>query len=456
MNIQIAETASYPVVIRFITAKDAEDIVDFEGKSGTVTIRYNEKNCVLYIGIGDNDFSTEEVRNSIASAIRQICGLKNSKVSIELIKADDTAAAVEGVILGNYSFDKYRSEKPVHISDLELVNADESQLETAKTVAESVCFSRDLVNENAEIITPQYLADEAQKITDSCENISIEILTEKELVDQGLGLLYGVGKGSSTPPRLIIMNYNGAPESNERTAIIGKGVTFDTGGLNLKPSGSMETMRSDMSGAAAIFGVIKSLSELKPKINVVAVITSAQNAISNEAYYPGDILTGYDGTTVEVLNTDAEGRLCLADAISFTKKNYEPSSIINIATLTGAVVIALGDTIAGLFSNNPSLKDKVLKSAESSGEKLWELPIYKEHHEAIKSSIADLQNISKKARNASSITAAAFLQHFAGETPWCHLDVAGTSWNGGEAKGINNKYATGFGVRLILDHLLNN
>lgn len=454
MIISTSSSASFATKICFVTSEQAETILDFDGKNGTSTLRYNESGRLLYIGMGDEIISSDECRNSVASAIRQLVGQKITEISIEIPNESMTSAVVEGAVLGDYWYDQYLSEKSPHVDALELVGADESVVVLAKTTAESVCFARDLVNENAEIITPARLAEEAQKIADNCDLMSIEILTETEIREKGLGLLWAVGQGSATPPRLILIRYSGNPDSKDLTAIVGKGVTFDSGGLNMKPSGFIETMRSDMAGAAAVLATMKTLAILRPRINAIGVLTSAQNAVSNTAYFPGDVITGYDGTTVEVLNTDAEGRLILADAISYVKKQYEPTQIINMATLTGAVVMALGDTIAGLFSNNDELKSELFAVGESVGERLWELPIRKEHHEQLKSSIADLQNIGKKDRNASSITAAAFLNKFAGDTPWCHVDIAGVAWNKGEPSGINRKYATGYGVRLFTEYLL--
>ncbi len=454
MNISIATEASKATHIRFITKSDSESIRDFEGKTASTATRYENDTKVVYISTGDSEITAKECRDSIANIIRKLGQEKDSEVSITISDSSLTPAIIEGVILGDYTFDKYLKEKRVHVSDIELIGANEEQITKAQVIAEGVCYARDLVNENAEIITPAYLAEEALKIANATPEIEAEILTEKEIKEKGLGMLWAVGQGSNTPPRLIVLKYIGDPSTDESTAIVGKGVTFDTGGLNLKPSGSIESMRSDMSGAAGVMGTIKAISVLKPKINVTAVITSASNAISNTAYFPGDIITAYNGTTVEVLNTDAEGRLCLGDAISYVKENYSPTKIVNMATLTGAIVIALGDTIAGLFSNNEELKNELFASGELVGESLWEFPIRKEHHELLKSSIADLQNIGKKARNAGSITAAAFLNHFAGDTPWCHLDIAGTSWNKEAPTGINHKFATGFGVRLLSDLLI--
>ena len=454
MDIVISEEVSKDTVVRFINEERAEEIKDFEGKKGKISTRYEGNLRIIMVGAGEDGLSSSEYRDAVADAVRLATSLKVTELSIEVPDTTLTDETVEGAILGEYIFDKYLSEKSVKIDSLELLGADYDFLHNAKVKAEAVNYARDLVNENADIVTPEYLASEATKIAHSSDKIKLEILTEHEIQSKDLGLLWAVGKGSQTPPRLIIMSYNGDKSSNESIAVVGKGVTFDTGGLNLKPSGSMESMRHDMAGAAVTLATMKALAELEPEINIVGVVTSAQNAISNSSYYPGDIITGYDGTTVEVLNTDAEGRLCLADAISYTKENYNPTKIINLATLTGAVVIALGDTISGLFSNDKEFANHLFESGEESGESLWELPIRDEHREAIKSSIADLQNISKKSRNASSITAAAFLEHFVGETPWCHLDIAGTSWSSEAPKGIKPKFATGFGVRVILEAIL--
>ena len=455
MNIIVSNEESKNNLIKFVV-KDRSTIEDFNGDEGKITIRYENNNKVIYVGIGD-EVNNKVVRNGIANAIRKANENKWKSISISVPDSNEdfTNTIVEGAILGNYSFDKYLSEKKEKVEEIEIVGATKENIEQSQILCNAITYGRDLINENAEIVTPLYLEEEAKKIAASSDKIELEILTEKEIQEKGLGLLWAVGKGSSTPPRLIIINYKGNQNSADTKAIVGKGVTFDSGGLNLKPSGFIETMKHDMSGAAVVLSTIKAIAELDLPINVTAVVTTAQNAISNTAYFPGDIITGYNGTSVEVLNTDAEGRLCLADAISYVNKNYKPTEIINLATLTGAVVIALGDTIAGLFSNNRELAQKLFETGEKVDESLWELPIRKEHREAIKSSVADLQNISKKSRNASSITAAAFLEHFVDDTPWAHIDIAGTSWNKESESGINSKHATGFGIRLLMEYLSN-
>jgi leucyl aminopeptidase len=451
---KVLNTKNPKTVIRFLGEED-EKIIDFEAKSGSTTIRYDGENAVIFAGLGKAEENLATFRTAVANAVRAVNKIKRKSVEIILPKNDEIYAkiAVEATILANYYYDKYISEKKSKVEELHIDFADLQKLETTKILAENVNFARDLINENAAIITPEYLANEAKKIAATNKNMKVEILDEKEIQKLGLGLLWAVGKGSATPPRLAIVKYNGNKKSEKYTAIVGKGLTFDSGGLNLKPSGSIESMRHDMAGAASVLGVLKTAAELNPEINFLAVIPSAQSAIGKDAFFVGDVYKNYAGKTVEVLNTDAEGRLILADAFSYIIKNYQPKEIVNLATLTGAIVIALGDTIAGMFSNNDKLAESLFESGEKTGEHLWRMPIKDEHREAIKSDIADILNTSTIKRSASSITAATFLEYFTEETPWCHLDIAGTSWNENSAKGVNPKYATGFGVRLLWDFL---
>jgi leucyl aminopeptidase len=319
-----------------------------------------------------------------------------------------------------------------------------------------VWYARDLVNENAHVMNPEQIASEAA-VLKKYKNMSIKILNEKELARQKFGLILAVGSGSSCPPRLIVMNYTGSPSSRKRYAIVGKGITFDAGGQNLKTSGHIETMRLDMAGAATVLATMKTIAELQPKINVVGVCVAAHNAIDGNSYFPGDIYRSYSGTTVEICNTDAEGRLVLADAISYIQKKYRLTEIIDLATLTGGILTALGDQIAGLFSNDDTLADRLFASGEKVNERLWRFPLYKMFSEAMKSDTADIRNLPKLKRGyASSITGAAFIKAFVdGSIPWAHLDIAGTAFNEGDRKGEIPPAATGFGVRLLIDHLLN-
>ncbi len=454
MDIKTNKSSSFDTIIRFVSADDAVNIIDFEGKEGEQVVRYEDRKAIIYVA-KESLISTPLLKDAVANAIRVVSNLKRSELSIELSDAKDAAAVTEAAILGNYLFQDHKSEKKTMVETVELVGKgiDDSAVETAKVIGTAVCYSRDLQNANAVKTTPEFLAQEALSIGASCDTMSVEVLTEKEIVEKGLGLLWAVGQGSATPPRLMIINYNGDPKSEKRTAVVGKGLTFDTGGYNLKPTGSIESMRMDMSGGAATLGVMKAIAKIQPKINVVAVVPSAQSAIGKDAFLPGDVYTSYSGKTVEVLNTDAEGRLILADALSYTIEHYKPTEILDIATLTGAVLVALGDTMAGTFSNDCEMAKRVYNAGETCGEPVWELPIKKEHREAMKSDIADLQNISKIKRNASSITAAAFLENFVEDTPWVHIDIAGTAHNSNANRGVFPKGGTAFGVRLILSYL---
>ncbi len=454
MIIKTNKSSSFDTVIKFVSADEAGKITDFEGKDGEQTLRYEDNKTVIYIAEEGND-TAPLLKNSVANAIRSVVKLKRNSVSIEIKDGKDAPAATEAALLGNYLYQEHKSEKQELIETVEIVgkNIDDKAVENARIIGEAVCYSRDLQNGNAATVTPEYLAQEALEIGSLCDSMSVEILTEKEIIEKGLGLLHAVGQGSATPPRLAIINYNGAPKSDKRVAVVGKGPTFDTGGYNLKPTGSMETMRMDMSGGAATLGVMRAIATIKPEINIVAAVPAAQSAIGKDAFLPGDVYKSYSGKTVEVLNTDAEGRLILADALSYSIEKYKPTEILDIATLTGAVLIALGDTMAGTFSNNKEMANKLYKAGEECGEPVWELPIKKEHREAMKSDTADLQNISKIKRNASSITAAAFLENFVEDIPWTHIDIAGTGWNGNGNRGVFPKGGTAFGVRLILSYL---
>ena len=464
MKVTISKSAKFDTHIYFLTKESKVKPKDFNGKRGEITIRYKNKNTIIYCGLGEIKKYTDNIlRSAAAAGIRKAIDLKRKRVSIIEPKLknsgkDSLIAIFEGAVLGSYTFAKYKSEKPKTVTSFALVTdkITGKEVKDITAVCESINYARDLVNENAADIYPQRLAQEAQDIASLSNDMTCTVLTEKEIKEEGLGLLYAVGKGSPYPPRLAIMEYLGNPESKKKLAIVGKGITFDSGGQNLKPSGHIESMRCDMAGAATVLGLMKALALRKPAVNVIGVIPAAHNAIDRSSYLPGDTYTSYSGKTVEVLNTDAEGRLALADAISYCIKNYSPSEIIDCATLTGSIISALGDTIAGLFSNSDSIAEKLFQSGEKTGERLWRLPIYEEHREAMKSDVADLRNISKlKKGYAGSITAAAFIESFVKNLPWAHLDIAGTAFNEGEIRGEIPKFGTGFGIRLLLDYLLN-
>jgi leucyl aminopeptidase len=459
MKIKVSKSIHFSSQIQFLFKEEATGIPDFTAEAGEIGIRYSGENTIIYGGLGEgNSISTAIIRNTSAKAIQKAIELKRDSISVILpsskIPAESNKAIVEGIILGSYKFDKYRSEKAHQIGTVELIGTlSSTDLQKLTIICEAVNYSRDLVNENASVLTPERFAGEANGLG-KFENVKVTVLKSRELEREGLGLISAVGQGSSTPPRLIIIEYNGS-DSKTRTALVGKGITFDSGGQNLKPTGSIETMREDMAGAAAVMGVMKALANLQPSVNVIGMIAAAHNAIGDKSFFPGDIYRSYSGKTVEIHSTDAEGRLILADAISYCQAIYKPSELIDIATLTGGILTTFGEYVSGLFSNNDDLAERLFKSGETTNERLWRLPLYKEYSDSLKGELGDLRNLSKfKKGYASSITGAAFIQEFVNDIPWAHLDIAGTSFNNGSPRGEIPQYGTGFGVRLLLDFLL--
>jgi leucyl aminopeptidase len=464
MKIKTSKTPHSSTQISFYTVNDAPSVPDFKGEKNEISVVYGAKGAAattIYCGLGKISGLTPSVLcSAAATGIRKALELKRREISLiapEIAAARDLwPFALEGALLGAYRFTKYKSDKGVSIDSLEM---------TGKTVSahaaghvqvqcDAVCGVRDLVNDNAHVVYPAYFANEAAAVAKKYR-MKCVILDEKDIDKKGLGLLKAVGQGSPYPPRLVMLEYRGALESKDMTAIVGKGITFDSGGQNLKPTGSIETMRCDMAGAATVLGVMKVIGEYRPKINVVGVCCLAHNAIGRNAFFPGDVYKSYSGKTVEINSTDAEGRLVLADAISYCKDIYNPARIIDLATLTGGIITALGTTVAGLFSNDKKLEAALFESGERTNERLWPFPIYDEHADSLKSDIADLRNLSKKKKGwASSITGAAFIREFAGPQAWAHIDIAGTAFNeDGESAEIPLG-ATGFGVRLLADYLM--
>ncbi|MDR0305449.1 MAG: leucyl aminopeptidase family protein [Chitinispirillales bacterium] len=465
MKIRITKTAKSSIRILFIFEDSKKLPPDFKGTSGEVSVRHGTDAVNIYCGLGKEELCTERtLKTACAKGIQKVLELKKERVSVILpeikrFSSMELLSALKGAILGSYKFVKYKSEKPVSIDTIDVVSSRSitvQEISRTEIIAESVNYARDLVNENAHEMTPARLAKEAKNLSKS-SGMKVTVLDEHDINRLKLNLIKAVGESSPYPPRLIIIEYTGNLRSKENVLLVGKGVTFDSGGLNLKPSGSMETMRSDMAGAAAVLGVMKSLGALKPKINVTCAIPACHNAIGSKAFFTGDIYKSYEGLTVEICSTDAEGRLILADAISYCKKRFKPASIIDLATLTGAILISLADTAAGLFSNDDELAAKLIDSGEKTGERLWRMPLYQEYSDSVKSEIADLRNLSKlKKGYAGSSTAAAFIKEFTGDIPWAHIDIAGTAWNDSSPKGEIPQFATGYGVQLILDYLLKN
>ncbi len=329
--------------------------------------------------------------------------------------------------------------------------------ETVSLIDDGVNLARDLANENADNADSEKIEQTIRDIAASDSRCTITVLNETELREEGLNLHLAVNQGSAKEPKLIVVAYRGGKENEPFTALIGKGITFDTGGLNLKPTGSMETMRMDMSGTAAVIGCLHNAIRLNLACNVYFVCAIAENAIGSKSYKPGDVIVGYCGKTVEIANTDAEGRLVLADANSYLARNYKPESIINIATLTGAVVIALGYEYTGLMASHKILADALLQAAQDTDDRAWELPIYPELKEHVKSKVADIRNTGEP-KCAGTLAGGEFLRQFAqcesDALQWAHLDIAGTAKPAKET-GLFDNGATGAGVRLLTQYLLN-
>jgi leucyl aminopeptidase len=426
---------------------------NFELKNENIHEAVFKKRKVFLFVISKN-YSPEELRKAGAQLTQFLKRKKSKETSIELPKEEkeEVQAFIEGLELSSYSFDKYKKEKETNFKinlKLLLPNRFTPTVKRTQMLCEEVKKTRDLVNENSYIVTPQYFEKEA-KVFARKEKLKIKILDEKAIQKEKLNLLWAVGKGSEFPPRLIIVEYRGDPKSKEKIALVGKGITFDTGGVNLKPTNFIEEMRCDMAGAATVFGAFKAAVRLKLKKNLVLVLSCAENAISGSAFKSGDIYTSYSGLSVEISNTDAEGRLVLADALSYVQKHYKATTIIDMATLTGACMVALGFDLAGLFGNSKKLNKKLFESGEKTSERIWEFPIYDEHRETLKSSFADLKSIGS--RYGGAITAAAFLEKFVDKkVEWAHLDLTFATTKKGSY--YLSDFGTGKGVRLLVDFL---
>lgn len=461
MEIKRSSKARTKTIVQFITSGEIGLPPGVSSEKGATSIRAQDSTTIIYAGIGEKrECTTSVLRTVAAKAAQRVIELKQSSVSClipaSLCKSSaDECALIDGFMLGSYRFTKYRSDPPPALTVLELVGSSckPAVVQRQMAICNAVNYSRSLVNENASVMTPAKLVEEA-RILAKMEHISITVLDEKALIAKKLNLITAVGGGSATPPALIILEYRGNRSSSTKTAIVGKGITFDSGGQNLKPTGSIETMRCDMAGAAAVLGVFTACAQTRPPINLIGVIPAAHNALGSKAYFPGDIYTSYSGKTVEIWNTDAEGRLVLADAIAYCRDHYKPDCIIDLATLTGGILTALGELVAGLFSTSDALAAALFAAGEKSGERLWRFPLYTEYCDSLKGDLGDVRNTSKfKKGYASSITGAAFIREFVGNTPWAHLDIAGTAFNEGAQRGEIPQYGTGFGVRLLLTYL---
>ncbi|MEM7230816.1 MAG: leucyl aminopeptidase, partial [Planctomycetota bacterium] len=386
---------------------------------------------------------------SLDSRILKACAKKHGW-------SDVAEAITEGWLLGSYVFDAYKSSASrAPRTQLVLVSGDataaterEARAGTraGTSVAGGVAFCRDLANMPPNDLYPETLASKCRSMARS-EGLTCQILTKADLEREKMGAFLGVSQGSARPPRMVVLKYKAKAKNAKTVVLVGKAVTFDAGGISIKPARGMEDMKFDMAGGAAVAGAMKAIASLKPKVNVVGIIPASENLLGASAYRPGDILTSAAGKTIEILNTDAEGRLLLADALHYSRR-FKPDAVIDLATLTGAVVVALGSKLSGLFSTDDGFAEDIADAAKRCGERLWRLPIFPEAYDAMKSRYADLRNSG--GREAGASTAAAFLANFTEGLTWAHLDIAGTGWTQ-RASGYHSVGATGAGVRLLCE-----
>ncbi|MCR4336545.1 MAG: leucyl aminopeptidase [Candidatus Omnitrophica bacterium] len=431
----------------------------FQADEGEVFPLALGKQKILFVGMGDRSKLTPTSLRKLARQAVLSSYLKKVK-DVEWVtddqKDETIIGVIEGILIGGYSWDKYRSGEQKVAKTHHIIAAYKPAYDDTLTVCKGVSLTRDLINDNADVVTSTYLEKVVRGLVKDHKNVSLEILNEKEMKAVGLGLHLAVNQGSNKEPKLIIVRYQGANAKKEYdVALVGKGMTYDTGGLNIKTTGHMEAMRMDMSGAAAVIGTLHNALALKLKKNVLFVMPIAENAIDANSYKPGDVIRGYDGKTVEIGNTDAEGRLVLADAFSYVIKNYKPKTLVDIATLTGAVIVALGHDYSGLVSCKDELANQLLRAAEETDDRVWRLPSYPEIKDAVKSLIADIRNTGWPKGAGGTITAAEFLRQFTPGTPWAHLDIAGTAFNDGKGRLYYGHGATGAGVRLMTRYLIN-
>ena len=450
------------------TLKRAMASENFTGKNGTTLTLLAPTGLraerIILIGAGKiKDFDVREAQSAggrILSKLNSL-GIKQAAVNVEFVretalKAADCGAHIAfGASLASYRFGLYKVKKAlanqVVVRKLAIMGSEPSKMRSRykplSAVANGVFFTRDLVSEPANVLFPAELATRAQALSD--DGVKVEVLGPSKMKQLGMGALLGVAQGSVQEPRLVVMRWDGAEKNAEQRplAFVGKGVTFDTGGISIKPSAGMGDMKWDMGGAGVVIGLMRALAQRKAKVNAVGVVGLVENMPSGNAQRPGDIVTSMSGQTIEVLNTDAEGRLVLADAIWYTQKRFKPRLTVDLATLTGAIIVSLGHERAGLFSNNDALTNELVEAGNWVDEKVWPMPMDDEYDKDMDSDIADVQNIGS-GRGAGSVTAAKFIERFVDTTPWAHLDIAGVTWSK-KSKKLVPRGGTGFGVRLL-------
>ncbi len=445
---------------------------EFSGKDGETALFRTGKafpggpERLLVAGLGKKEkFNSDTMRRAAGTAAAALRGLnlKTITASVALMEgglgvSESARMWAEGAILGLYGFDAFKSPDPKRktLDRLTLTlpdGADERAaregMETGAAIAESVNLARDMINTPANEMTPAVMADVARKVAKR-HGLKLKVLERGDCERLGMGAYLGVASGSAQPPKFIILEYTGAGRDTRPTVIVGKGITFDSGGISIKPSEGMEKMKYDMAGGAAVIAAAQAAAALRLPVNLVALVPATENLPSGSALKPGDVVRAMNGKTIEIISTDAEGRLVLADALCYAGR-YKPEAVIDIATLTGACVIALGDLAIGMMGNDPGLISRVREAGERSAERVWDLPMWDEYLERMKGDVTDLKNVG--GRQAATITAGKFLQEFVGGAPWVHLDIAGTAWEE-KGKPYIPKGARATGVRLIVEYLM--
>ncbi|APR98878.1 leucyl aminopeptidase [Wolbachia endosymbiont of Folsomia candida] len=433
---------------------------DFNGSFGEFSsITLSEGKNAIVVGLGKKDEWNENKALNIGGKV--YCELNRLKIKQAAVLVEDsgeiTANIAYGAFLRSFKFDKYKTKKDEKITEIEEItvlakddqlNSAEKLFERLRQEGEGIFLARSFVTEPPNILYPESYADSIKSELTKL-GLEVEVLDKKQMEKENMGALLGVAQGSSKEPKLVIIKWNGADKEQKPVAFVGKGITFDTGGISLKPSRGMESMKYDMAGSAAVVGVMHALAGRKAKVNAIGVVALAENAVGGNAQRPSDVVTSMSGQTIEVLNTDAEGRLILADALWYTQKRFSPKFMIDLATLTGAIVVALGNNeYAGLFSNNDELSNHLIDAGNEVNEKLWRFPMNEAYDKIIDSPIADVQNIAPAGSGGDSIMAAQFLQRFVNDTCWAHLDIAGSAWHE-KGTDICPRGAVGFGVRLL-------
>lgn len=452
-------------------------LADFKGRFRQMVVAYPAAKSsierVMLVGLGKSEkFGAEELRRVAGLISNQ--ARERSAGSISIILPDEVAtrlsgavagrAVAEGMLLASYKYTRFKSaskdgdrkdkKKAVALENVNIqMNAAgfDDGLERGARDARAANFARELEDSPANYATPTVLAGAAMKLAGG--RVSCRVLEMRDMKKLGMGALLGVAQGSAEPAKFIILHYKPKGKVRERVAVIGKGLTFDTGGISIKPSAAMDEMKYDMCGGGAVLGLFHALSGMDIPVEVYGLIPSTENMPGGKAYKPGDVIIACDGTTIEVLNTDAEGRLILCDAIAYAEKFIKPDIIIDLATLTGAIVVALGHEMTGVFANDEALQKAVVDAGNASGDRCWPMPLWDCHRDQVKSEVADLKNINSPKDGGGAIAGAAFLAHFVKNARWAHLDIAGTAWGGRERDYLHASGASGAGVRLLVEFL---